>query len=257
MPSPFPGMDPFIESQGWKGFHSSLIAEIRSHLVPQVRPRYVVDAEEDVYLAKEDGTPFRIAVPAVSIQHGEGWMDSIGGDVALAAKPAVFTLPMSEPIEIPYLILRRRDNDETVAIIEILSPTNKSSRDGRAEYLAKRNSLLRSRTHLVEIDLLRGGERLPTVEPLSAGDYFAFVSRAERRPKAEVYTWILERSLPTIPIPLADGDPDAQLDLQTVFTETYDRAGYDYALKYDRAVEPPLNANRLEWVKHRLQPAKT
>ena len=63
--------------------------------------------------------------------------------------------------------------------------------------------------------------------------------------------------MPTIPIPLTDGDPDVTLDLQAVFTATYDRAGYDYALKYDRAVEPPLDANRLDWIRQRLSPAAT
>jgi hypothetical protein len=250
-------MDPLIESQGWKGFHSRFITALGDSLMPQVRPRYVIDIEEDVYLAKEGGLPVRIVIPEISIQHGEGWMDSVEGNLAVAAEPKVVTLPMTEPIEIPYLVIRRRDNDETVTVIEILSPTNKSSRDGRHEYLAKRNSLLRSRAHLVELDLLRGGERLPTVEPHPAGDYFAFVSRVERRPKAQVYSWTLERSMPTIPIPLTDGDPDVTLDLQAVFTTTYDRAGYDYALKYDRAVEPPLEANRLEWIRQRLRPVAT
>ena len=253
MPSPFPGMDPFIEGQKWKGFHTRFIAAIGDALMPHVRPRYVVDVEEDIYLAKEDGTPVRILVPDVSVVRGAGWMEDNDGSVAVALEPTVFTLPMTEPIELPYLVIRRSDNEETVAIIELLSPTNKSSRDGRAEYLAKRNSLLRSRAHLIEIDLLRGGERLPTVEPLSPGDYFAFVSRAERRPKAEVYAWPLNRSLPTIPIPLTDGDPDVSLDLQTVFTTTYDRAGYDYALHYERPVEPPLDEAKLKWIRDSLE----
>ena len=257
MPSPFPGMDPFIESQCWRDFHTSIMENVRSALMPQIRPRYVAFVEEDVYLAREDGTPVRIVVPDVIIQRGDRWMESVDSGVAVATEPRVVTLPMTEPIEIPYLVIRRRDNEETVAVIEVLSPTNKSSRDGRAEYLAKRNSLLRSRAHLIEIDLLRGGERLPTVEPHPAGDYFAFVSRVEGRPQAEVYSWTLERSLPRIPIPLADGDPDVTLDLQAVFTMTYDRAGYDYALHYDRAVEPPLDANRLEWVGQRLKPVAT
>ncbi|RLS44009.1 MAG: DUF4058 family protein [Planctomycetota bacterium] len=199
MPSPFPGMDPFIEGQKWKGFHTRFIAAIGDALMPHVRPRYVVDVEEDIYLAKEDGTLVTIFVPEVSVVRGAGWMEDNDGGVAVAIEPTVFTLPMTEPLELPYLAIRRSDNEETVAIIELLSPTNKSSRDGRAESLAKRNSLLRSRAHLIEIDLLRGGERLPTVEPLSPGDYFAFVSRAERRPMAEVYAWPPDRSLPTIP----------------------------------------------------------
>ena len=257
MPSPFPGMDPYIESQCWRDFHTAFIAEVRSALMPQIRPRYVVVIEEDVYLAREDGTPIRIVVPDVSILPGDGWMDSTGGGVAVAAEPKVVTLPMTEPIEIPYLVIRRRDNEETVTVIELLSPTNKSSRDGRAEYLAKRNLLLRGRAHLVELDLLRGGERLPTVEPHPAGDYFAFVSRVERRPQAEVYSWTLDRPLPPIPIPLTDGDPDVTLDLQTVFTTTYDRAGYDYALHYERPVEPPFEPNQSQWAGQRIGRTET
>jgi hypothetical protein len=245
MPSPFPGMDPFIESQKWKGFHLSMISEIRNALTMQVRPRYVVDVEEDVYLAKEGGTPIKIVVPDVSVVPGAGWMEESDGSIATTLEPAILTLPMTEPIEIPYLAIRRSDNEETVAVIEVLSPTNKTSRDGRTEYLAKRNSLLRSRAHLIEIDLLRGGERLPTIESLPTGDYFAFVSRAERRPKAEVYAWGLERPMPCIPIPLSSGDPDANLDLQSVFATTYDRAGYDYAIHYDRSIEPPFDERSL------------
>ncbi len=251
MPSPFPGMDPFIESQKWRGFHTCFIATIAEALMPQMRPRYVVDVEEDIYLAKEGGTPVKIVIPDVSVVRGNGWMESNDGGVAVALEPTIITLPMTEPIEIPYLVIRRRDNEETVTVIELLSPTNKSSRDGRAEYLAQRNLLLRGRAHLVELDLLRGGERLPTVEPHPAGDYFAFVSRVERRPQAEVYSWTLAHPLPPIPIPLTDGDPDVTLDLQTVFTTPYDRAGYDYALHYERPVEPPLEANQLQWAGQR------
>ena len=257
MPSPFPGMDPFIESQCWRDFHTAFIAEVRSALMPQIRPRYVAFVEEDVYLARGDGTPVRIIVPDVNIQPADGWMDSPGGGVEVAVEPKVVTLPMTEPVEIPYLVIRRRDNEETVTVIELLSPTNKSSRDGRVEYLAKRNLLLRSRAHLVEIDLLRGGERLPTVEPHPAGDYFTIVSRVERRPRADVYAWTLDHPLPRIPIPLTDGDPDVTLDLQAVFTTTYDRAGYDYALHYERPVDPTLETNQLQWAGQRTGRAVT
>ncbi len=249
MPSPFPGMDPFIESQCWKGFHHILISEIQFFLTQRVRPRYVVDIEEDVYVAREGEDPIRMVIPDVAVQHGDGWLDSTDGGLAIKSEPHVVTLPMTEPVEMPYLVIRKRDKDETATVIEVLSPTNKSSRDGRQEYLAKRNALLRSQAHLVELDLLRGGQRLPTIESHPAGDYFAFVSRVERRPKAEVYAWTVERSLPTIPIPLAEGDPDVQIDLQAVFASTYERAGYDYALKYARTVEPALNERQTAWVR--------
>ena len=242
MPSPFPGFDPFIEGQKWNGFQLSLIAVIRDSLMPQVRPRYVVDVEEHVYLAKEEG----------EFVQGTGWMEAASGGAAVAVEPTVATLPMMEPIEVPYLAIRSRDGEETITIIEVLSPTNKQSRDGPSEYLVKRNEVLRSRAHLVELDLLRGGTRLPTNEPLPRGDYLALVSRAERRPQADVYAWALERPLPLIPIPLAAGDPDVSLDLQAAFTTTYDRAGYDYALNYSRPVEPALDEAQREWIRQRM-----
>ena len=103
------------------------------------------------------------------------------------------------------------------------------------------------RTHLVELDLLRAGERLPTLDPLPPADFYVFVSRAPRRPHAEVFPWTLRRRLPTIAVPLADSDPDISLDLQRAFTTVYDRAGYDYALDYQRPVEPPLAEADAAW----------
>ncbi|MCW5851998.1 MAG: DUF4058 family protein, partial [Anaerolineae bacterium] len=135
------------------------------------------------------------------------------------------------------------------------SPVNKrAGSDGRREYLAKRETVLRSAAHLVELDLLRGGDRLPTIEPLPPADYYAFVCRRQERPRVWVYPWTLRHKLPIIPIPLADGDPDAPLDLQSVFTTVYDRAGYDYGLDYRQSPEPPLAEADLPWAQALLQP---
>jgi uncharacterized protein DUF4058 len=252
MSSPFPGIDPFIESQKWRSFHTCFIAELGTSLTALVRPRYVIDVEDNVYLAREDGDLLQVIAPDVAVKQKEGWMEMTEGSVAVSTEPAVLTLPMMDPVEEHYLVVRSRDDDEVVTVIELLSPTNKRSRDGRAEYLNKRNTVLHSAANLVEIDLLRGGQRLPTIEPLPAGDLFAFITRVERRPKVEVYSWPLERRMPRIPIPLAEGDPDVWLDLQAVFDTTYDRAGYDYALKYSKPVDPPMTESQQAWVAEHL-----
>jgi hypothetical protein len=114
--------------------------------------------------------------------------------------------------------------------------------DGRGGYLIKRDTVLQTATHLVELDLLRGGVRLPMVDTLPAGDYYAIVSRAYRRPRAEVYTWRLFDPLPTIPVPLRRDDPDAPLDLQAVFTMVYDRARYHLSLDYQAPLLPEPDA---------------
>lgn len=206
MPSHFPGMDPFIESQKWRDCHTNLMTGIQESLAPRVAPRYVVDVEET----------------------------------------EIHTLPQTRSVRQRYLRIRERRTNQIVTVIEVLSPTNKA--DGRREYLNKRNEILANAIHLVELDLLRGGVRLPTVEPLRPADYYAFVCRHQRLPEVEVYAWALRQPLPTIPVPLKDDDPDVPLDLQLVFTRLYDRAVYQYSLDYDLPVNPPLRDADAQWV---------
>jgi hypothetical protein len=135
----------------------------------------------------------------------------------------------------------------------VLSPLNKRRGSaGRWKYLRKRAAVLESAAHLVELDLLRRGARLPTREPLPPGDYYAFVSREQLRPMVAVYAWPLPHSLPPIPVPLAGNDSEATLDLQAVFSTVYDRAGYDYSLNYRRPVEPPLSETDAVWVQEQV-----
>jgi hypothetical protein len=150
---------------------------------------------------------------------------------AAVAEPVILTLPMPTEQRERYIAIVSLPNRELVTVIELLSPANKRvGADGRREYLRKREQILQSAVHLVEIDLLLKGERLPTVEPLPEGDYYAFVSRSEYRPAVEVYHWRREERMPTIPIPLLREDGEVYLDLQAVYEETYARARYEARL---------------------------
>ena len=257
MPSPFPGMDPFLEGPRWPDFHHEFISALRAQLVPQVRPRYVIHVERRVYLEHKPNGDTLIVRPDVTILEDdshtagrEGGNDTV---LAVASTPTVLTLPIPERVREAFLTMRERETEEVVTVIEFLSPGNKrSSGDGQREYLDKRESVLLSATHLVELDLLRGGERLPVVEPLPPADYYAFVSRASRRPRVEVYPWSLRRPMPSIDIPLAGDDPDVTLDLQAAFNTVYDRTGYDYSLDYQRDIVPPLSDEDTEWVRQTL-----
>lgn len=152
-----------------------------------------------------------------------------------------------------YLYIRPRATEKPVTIIEVLTPNNKRrGSDGRREYLAKREETLRSGTHLVEIDLLRGGERLPMAKELPPADYYVIVSRAERRPAADVWPIGLRHSLPVVPVPLGDRDPDATIDLQAVIDDRYDRALYGYLLDYSQDLVPPLPSDDAAWVREIL-----
>jgi hypothetical protein len=250
MPSPFPGMDPFIEGQAWEDFHSGFVAELSAALVPHVRPKYVVRKERRVYVEHSfpDDDHLVRADVAVMSDPREFPESGAAASVGAAPSPVVLHLPMPEERREAFLTVRERETMEVVTVIELLSPANKRpGGDGRREYLSKRESILGSTTHLVELDLLRGGQRLPTVEPLPPGDYYAFVCR-RRRYQAEVYPWTVRDRFPEIPIPLAGDDPDVTLDLEEVFTSTYDRAGYDYSLDYRRPIRPAIPDRDAAWV---------
>src|SRR5436305_666965 len=45
MPSPFPGMDPYLEGSAWGSFHAEFIGELGRQIVPRLRPKYTAHVE--------------------------------------------------------------------------------------------------------------------------------------------------------------------------------------------------------------------
>jgi hypothetical protein len=126
--------------------------------------------------------------------------------VGTSAQPVECLLPGPLEHRETYLVIRELPSMEVVTVIETLSPSNKrASTDGREQYLEKREEILRSRTNLVELDLLRGGKRLPVIA-LPPGDYYALVRRGQRPRRVDVFAWTLRQSMPTILVPLKQGD---------------------------------------------------
>jgi hypothetical protein len=246
----------------WEDFHPELITDIRAVLAPQVRPRYVVRVERRVYLEHAPEAPSPVARPDVLVLQRERRRTAkvgAGGTAGAVATPSIeLTLPVPEERREAFLTIRVRGTMEVVTVIELLSPSNKRpGADGQREYLAKRAAVLQSSAHLVELDLLRGGQRLPTTEPLPVADYYAIISREPRRPRARIYYWTLRDRLPELPIPLAGEDPDVRLDLQAAFDTAYDRAGYDLSLDYSAPVQPPLSDADAAWVRKVVTEART
>jgi uncharacterized protein DUF4058 len=249
-------MDPYIEGQQWEDFHTDFITGIRAALLPQLRPRYVARIEKRIYLEREPDDEVRPIRPDVAVIRTT--LVPAGPPVGSAAPSPPFSIPLMMPEEHreAFLEVRLRETGELVTVIEVLSPTNKRRHsDGWREYHSKRDAVLRSPVHLVELDLLRGGERVPTARPLPPGDYYVLVSREQRRPMADVWPFTIQDSLPNIPIPLIEADGDVALDLQAVFTTVYDRAGYDYSLDYRHGTVPPLDEEEARWSEARLRDA--
>jgi hypothetical protein len=137
-----------------------------------------------------------------------------------------------------------------VAILEMLSPANKTG-EGFLDFCAKRLAILRQPVHLVELDLLVGGQRLPLSKPLPPGDYYVMISRGNKRPDCEVYAWAVRQPLPKIPIPLRNPDPDVEVDQGTAFRSAFARGRYGRSLPYRQPPSAVLNEQDNQWAAKR------
>jgi hypothetical protein len=255
MPSPFPGMEPYLEGALWTTVHFSLSAEIVRQLAPKLRPRYLVLLAERFVME----TPESVAITATDIYPDVGMAKTrsmVGAVQGTIVAPAPLELPTIIPMPVPHVTIEIRDtaNRQLVTAIEVLSPTNKRG-DGCEEYLAKRRRILLSTAHLLEIDLLRQGQRVPMQKPLPRTPYFIFLSRVEKRPMTEIWPIGLADPLPVIPVPLLPGDKEEALDLQQAFATIYDLLGYDLALDYSQPPEIPLPREDVAWAEALIRAA--
>src|SRR5215510_428790 len=232
MPTPFPGMDPYLERAGmWEEVHTRLIVAMADALGPYVRPKYRVGVEQRTYLAVMTPDEYELVgkpdVLVVAPRHQAQFAPAPG--TAVGVTPHVAELPMPEEVTERYLVVREVVTGEVITVIELLSPTNKLTREGRLQYERKRLQVLGSATHLIEIDLLRAGSPFPfrVRDPVARSDYRILVSRAHHRPQAEVYLFTIRDAIPAIPVPLQPGEAEPLLALNDLVPDVYDRAGYD------------------------------
>ncbi len=272
MPSPFPGMDPFLEHPDFfPDLHGAMHVYIRESLQGSLPAPYFAVINERLWVE----TSARYVEPDTDVIHGGLRVEETeGGGVAVAARarttPLVFEVTNDERSE-SYVEIRTRAADggeRIVTVIEVLSLSNKTPGEkGRELYLEKQREVLGSAIHLIEIDLLRGGEH---TTPMSleriqrkAGpfDYHVSVHRFDQPGRFFLYPWKLEASLPEIAVPLLPGHGEVPLDLQAVFTRCYDTGPYRRRVRYepDRIV-PPLSEEQAAWLKQVLgqtRPSKT
>jgi hypothetical protein len=238
-------MNPYLEQDdAWHDFHEKLLPAMAERLVPQVRPNYIVKLDEHVYIYELLPEPRRLIGRAdVAVGHSPG--HEPGRSAGVLEAPTQVRLPSHDVERVSFLEVRDRHNRELIAVVELLSPSNKRSGPDRDQYLAKRAGLLNSRAHLVELDLLRGGRQMP-LEERPACAYSVLVSRSEDRPYAGFWALALADRLPVIPIPLRQPDGDVPLDLQAVLDRVYDASGYEDYI-YQGSPEPALSAEEAEW----------
>jgi hypothetical protein len=250
MPSPFPGMDPYLEDPAyWSDFSARFLTYLCDLVNERLPDNYEARIDEKVNLIETSPDRIKLIEPDMALsQDGP----SPPGVVVSAG---VGTL---EPVTIPHLIVEEEQHERWIEILhrperslvttlELLSPANKEE-PGLHRYRDKRFALLLQEVHLVEVDLLLAGRRLPLRDPLPPADYYVLISRSDQRPNCQVYAWTLRQTLPVIPLPLKAPDPDLQIDLGEVFTIVYDKGRYARSLNYRDPPAIHLPSETREWV---------
>lgn len=250
--SPFPGMDPFLEDPAeWGGVHTWLLTSIGEQLTRAVAPNFSVKIEQHVSLMTENETRTRQVVPDVYVV--ETWPQDTWAGTAVGIMTPTIVKPLYE-LEVTerWIEIRDKRDPEVVTTIELFSPFNKAKKSaGRTAFLRKRNNVMMTRTHWVEIDLLRAGERPPEVAGKS--DYYALLKRSGVLDAYEVWYFDLRDRLPTIAIPLRQPFTDVPLDLQRAFADAYRRGNYANDIDYTGAVpEPAVRPPIAKWVREQV-----
>ncbi|ESA32283.1 hypothetical protein N836_27220 [Leptolyngbya sp. Heron Island J] len=245
MPSPFPGMDPYLEQPTfWSSFHSRLIVALADTLAPQLRPHYFIEVETRTYNDTSDGEllvgiPDAVVLAGIAPSHSKTTDSTSTPTTAGQFQPQIVTLPMPVEIKERYLEVREVGSNAVIAVIEVLSPKNKRKGKGRRVYEEKRQTILSSASHLIEIDLLRGESPMPMQGAVQPAHYRILVSRAEQRPQAKLYAATIREPLPEFPVPLKADTESVLVNLQAILAGVYERASYDLRIDYSQPLPPP------------------
>lgn len=243
MPSPFPGMNPYLESADqWRSFHHNFATEIARQLNPLITPKYFADVEVRTVLEETGITMQYSTYPDTAVFEIAPEQAPVTESTVTPVAPVERLIDLSEPFKLRTVNIYETASQRIVTSIEILSPANKSG-EGLRFYRQKRLRLLCSDVHLVELDLLRRGERPGNelLEPPLDTDYVVLVSRASGSTvrRAEIWPVALNERLPETPIPLLPPDSDVILNLQQAFEGVFKDFSYQLRIDYGQPIPPP------------------
>jgi hypothetical protein len=252
VPSPFPGMDPYLEGYLWPDVHSALAHTIRQQLAPQIQPKYVARLEISVIEDQNPAAEIGIMYPdveVIKVTASRPGLPETPEDITGAAAP--ITAPLTIPLPQVRLItveIRAVAQNILVTSIEILSPINKRE-PHLSQYRQKRERIRAAHVHLLEIDLLRRGTRVWMHPRIPEVPYLVLLTRAQAR-AVEVWPIKLQDKLPTLPVPLRSPDPEALLDLSVALRTIYDEAFYHLSIDYTQEPPPPpFSKEDMAWLR--------
>ncbi len=225
MPSPLPGMDPYLEDEKlWPAFQHQLVASLDQMLRPGLVDRYRARLAQRHYVSEQ----------------------------------ALFTSVMREEHHEEFIEIRQRNDGRLVTLVDIVSPANKTIAQGRQAYLDKRQEARHGGASLVEIDLIMQGQPLLDYsrEGLPDWDHAVTVTRATQPERFEIYTATLQKRLQRFKLPLAADDRDIVLDLHTAFARAYDQGGFAAKINYQRDPPTLLSDDDRKWLDQLLREQK-
>ena len=262
MSSPFPGMDPFLEEPAiWPSVHNRLITYVADLLNSKLPSGYVATIEERVFLVEPPTSRYPDVYVAKNPRKRTRMEAGTAAVALMDADPALeIEFPPTEIRESFVEIHLARKPGSLVAVLEVLSPTNKNPGNGRELYLEKQEELLGSKTHLIEIDLLRAGQYTVAVPPDGVDeadwDYLVCLHKGGWPSRFRVWPVPLAKRLPRIAIPLAGDDADVVVDLQSLLDQCYDAGRFADRLDYRADCPPPLSKKNAKWVEELLRKKK-
>ena len=254
MPSPFPGMDPYLEGYLWADVHHALAYQFRKQLAPLVEPRYAVRLALYMLSDRVPAEELGIVYPDVEVVRAPSQRTLKESPVATAIQPAAVSIPVTMPLQVRLTRVEIADiaKNQLVTAIEILSPVNKRE-PGVNEYRNKRDELQMAGVNVLEVDLLRRGMRLWPADKLPPTPYLAALIRSGHA-QAEIWPISLRDRLPVLPVPLRSPDPDVPLDVQAALDTIYDDARYALTINYDSGPpEPSFSAADRGWMAEQVQ----
>ncbi|MCE9530817.1 MAG: DUF4058 family protein [Planctomycetes bacterium] len=255
--SPFPGMNPYLEAH-WGDVRHCLVQYSCNAIQAALPDDLIARIDERVYFEFDD-----VCVPRVVPDSPTAIRQSTSTDTAINeeesfAEPLIFVV---EPVELTegFIEIREVDGGRVVTVLEFLSIDNKAGGEGTRQYYAKQSQNLQSPTNLVEIDLVRAGQRVLSI-PTSMipkeweNDYLACIRRSWRGSHRELYAFPLRKRLPVLSIPLRSHEPPVRLDLQAILEQCYQMGRYD-RLNYREDAKPARAEADRAWADELLKVA--
>jgi hypothetical protein len=220
-------MDPYLEEEPfWATFHHHLVTCLYQNLLPGLVDRYRARVGQRHYTTEQP----------------------------------LFTSVLREDHHEEYIEIRQRSDGRLITLIDVVSPSNKTTDSGRQAYLTKRGESRSAGANLVEIDLVLQGQPMLDYsrEGLPDWDYAVTVTRANNPDRFEIYTATLQKRLPRFRMPLANDDRDTVVDLYNTFAKTYDQGGFLGKIDYKRDPAVPLLDEDRRWlsdllIQHKLR----